>query len=59
MKKNKKLMVAQASHEPAISVSKAVVLTNTPPGRSLYLSDKTIIEFMYIRADSALTWSLM
>ena len=52
-------MLAQASLEPAIYDSKSVVLTTTPPGSSLYFSDKTIIDFMYIRADSALTWSLM
>ena len=36
-----------------------VVLTITPPGITLSMYDKTIIDFIYTRADSALGWSLM
>ena len=41
--------------EPGPAGWKAAMLTTTP----LYWSDKSKINFMYIRADSALTWSLM
>ena len=33
-----------------------VVLTITPPGITLSKYDKTIIDFIYTRADSALGW---
>ena len=36
-----------------------VVLTISPPGIKLVMYDKTIIDFIYTRADSALGWSLM
>ena len=45
--------------EPGPAGWKAAMLTTTPPGISLYWSDKSKIDFMYIRADSALTRSLM
>ena len=45
--------------EPGLAGWKAAMLTTTPPGISLYWSDKSKIDFMYIRADSALTRSLM
>ena len=49
----KKVIVTQ------VSLELAIVLTSTPPGRSLSLSDKTKLHFIYTRADSALGWSLM
>ena len=41
--------------EPGPTEWKAAMLTTTPPGISLYWRDKSKIDFMYIRADSALT----
>ena len=45
--------------EPGTAGWKAAMLTPTPPEISLFWSDKSKIDFIYIRADSALTRSLM
>ena len=42
--------------EPGLAGWKAAMLTTTPPGILLHYGDKSKIDFMYMRADSALTW---
>ena len=59
MKKNYKEVLPRQGIEPGPAGWKAAMLTTTPPGILLDRSDKSKIDFMYIRADSALTRSLM
>ena len=56
MKKQLKKSSPSLGIEPGPAGWKAAMLTTTPPVILLNLGDKSNIDFMYMRADSALTW---
>ena len=56
MKKKLKKSSPMLGIEPGFVGWKAAMLTTTPPGILLHKGDKSKIDFVYMRADSALTW---